>query len=133
MKVTILLIMIFVVCKAPEWKTLWVQEEQPVRPYEKLCVAVSWYESKHGEFVYNPLEEAVGWFQIRQCRVDHYNQLTGFNYKLEDFYDYTLSKEMFLFFADRFGPYDLKRIACAWNGSGPMTEDYWKEVQKYLN
>jgi hypothetical protein len=129
---SIILLCFTLFCKAPDLNLTYIVTEAPIQPYEALISAVTWVESQDGLYVYNPLERAVGQFQIRQIRVDHYNQLTGSHYKLEDFYDYNLSKQMFLFFADRIGPYDIKKIACRWNGSGPKTEDYWASVNSYL-
>lgn len=102
-------------------------EETRKTDLEGLIRAVVIVESKNDTLAYNPKENAVGAFQIRQCRVDHYNQLKGTHYVLEDFYDYELSKEMFLFFAQRFE--DLETIARRWNGSGQQTEVYWNKVK----
>ena len=86
-------------------------------------------ESQNGKYLYNAKENAVGWFQIRPVRVIHYNQLTGSNYVLNDFYDYDLSRKMFLYYASG-KTYEL--AAKNWNGSGPMTKDYWRKIQKQL-
>jgi len=97
--------------------------------YEPLADAVYHYESNCNPLAYNPLERAVGGFQIRQVRVNDYNQLTGCSYKLEDFYDYNLSKNMFIFYAQG---KSFEMAAKNWNGSGPKTIDYWKNVKALL-
>jgi hypothetical protein len=118
------------ICKAPEWKSLSIIKVKPIERYESLIKAITWVESKNGLFVWNPLEEAVGWFAIRPIRVKDYNKRTGNHYQLKDFYDYNLSKKMFLYYANG---KSLEQAAKNWNGSGPMTIDYWNEVKKYLN
>jgi len=103
--------------------------EEGICFYEPLIKAVVTVESNNGRYLFNSDEGAVGWFQIRQIRVDHYNQLRGANYKLTDFYDYDLSREMFLYYCKG---RDFETVAKEWNGSGPMTKDYWRKIQKHL-
>ena len=81
---------------------------------------------------YNPLEEATGIFQIRPIRLKDYNIRTGSNYQMKDLYDYKISEQIFLYFADQVGPYDLEQIARRWNGSGHMTTYYWNRIKEYL-
>jgi DNA polymerase I-like protein with 3'-5' exonuclease and polymerase domains len=110
-------------------KPLIVYLPAPPVSYEILAEAVTMVESGKGKKVYNKAENAVGWFQIRQCRVDHYNYLKKTKYKLTDFYSYNLSLEMFLFYAKGKSP---ERAAKNWNGSGPMTAIYWKKVKSKI-
>lgn len=114
---------------APEFRAFYLIADEPISGYEPLVRAVTWIESMDGLYVYNPAEEAVGWFQIRQCRVDHYNRLLGTSYVLEDFYDYALSRKMFLYFA---AGKSFEQAARQWNGSGPMTIDYWNRIKVLL-
>jgi len=97
--------------------------------WQPLIEAVVYVESRGDTFAYNEKENAVGAFQIRQCRVDHYNRLRGTSYILEDFFDYDLSREMFLYFARE---KDFETASKDWNGSGYMTEIYWKKIQQRL-
>jgi hypothetical protein len=133
MKKTILLILFLLTItqlRAPEYKTLYIEEPKPIELYAPLIDAITWVESKHGKYIWNPLEGAVGWFQIRQVRVDDYNKKINAKYKLDDFYDYNLSKEMFLYYTkDR----SFEIVAKEWNGSGKMTINYWKLVKQKLN
>ena len=100
-----------------------------IRGFEPLIEAVVRYESRGNPFAYNAKENAVGAFQIRQCRIEDYNNQMGTNYVLEDCYDYNLSKRIFLYFAkDK----DFEHAAKDWNGSGPMTEIYWENVKKLI-
>lgn len=97
--------------------------------YEPLIKAITKHESGGNVYAFNALENAVGAFQIRQCRIEHYNQITNSNYKLEDCYDYDLSKKIFLTFS--YGK-SYEKAAKDWNGSGPMTVVYWEKVKKLI-
>jgi hypothetical protein len=61
-----------------------------------------------------------------------YNIRTGSSYELADMFDYEISKEVFLYYASRTGPYNFEQIAKNWNGSGPGTIIYWERVKSYL-
>jgi hypothetical protein len=115
---------------APNWPHFNILLKESIQPYKELIKAVCKLESDNGKYTYNAKEKAVGWFQIRQIRVTDYNQRTGNNYKLEDFYDYNLSEKMFLYYASG---KSLEKAAKNWNGSGPMTIKYWDKIQKYLS
>jgi hypothetical protein len=115
---------------APVSRTGVIFASEGVNRYEPLIRAVVMVESHNGKYLYNPDEGAVGWFQIRQIRVDHYNQLTGNSYQLDDFYDYELSRKMFLYYTKG---RSYESVAKSWNGSGPMTKEYWKKINKHLN
>lgn len=88
--------------------------------------ALNWVEVKDGTDLYNEIEDAVGWFQIRPIRVKDYNERTGSNYKLTDFYDYELSKQMFLYYAQG---KTFEQAAKDWNGTGPETIKYWDDIK----
>ena len=120
-----------------------IETAQPIRlsdQYESLAKAVFHWETRGSmdTLSYNQKENACGPFQIRPCRLEHYNSLTGKNYTLQDMYDFNKAKEVFLYFAthDNRGrlvlnkPFEL--VAKNWNGSGPMTEGYWAGVRDVL-
>ena len=127
------MILILLLCQqslfAPAESVLFIAEAEPIKPYEALVLAILDYESNGDTLAYNAKEGAVGGLQIRQCRVDHYNALRGTHYCLDDFYNYKLSVEMFLFFAEG---KSYERAARLWNGSGLMTDKYWCEIKKRL-
>jgi hypothetical protein len=129
MTMIIILLSAFMNLFAPGNRSAVIFEQEGINYYEPLMRAVTNVESMNGVYVWNQNENAVGWFQIRQIRVDHYNQLTKSTYKLTDFYDYDLSRDMFLYYA-RGKSYE--RAAKDWNGSGPMVVEYWKKVRRYL-
>lgn len=115
---------------APSARRVYIEVSQPIDRYERLIKAVVDVESGGNIWAYNAKEGAVGAFQIRQIRVDHYNQLTGNNYCLYDMYTYEIAREMFVYFAERLC--DFETIARRWNGAGVMTDEYWEKVKSQL-
>lgn len=117
---------------APSNSSIVIFTSQPSEPFRKLISAIGRVETNFDTLAYNPKEEAVGFFQIRPIRVDHYNTRTGSSYKPADMYDYKTSEKVFLYYASEIGPYNFEKIAKNWNGSGKMTIQYWKKVKMYL-
>jgi hypothetical protein len=117
---------------APENHTLIIPEPRVIRPFSDLMYATSMIESMGNPMFYNELENAVGIFQIRQVRVDDYNRRTGSHYTLADMWDVKTSEKVFLYFASHYKPHELERISKSWNGSGPLTEIYWKKIKVFL-
>jgi hypothetical protein len=113
---------------APAMNRVIIVNIPAIQPFEALWKAICIVESGENPFAYNMDEEAVGIAQIRQCRVDHFNQLTGKSYSLVDCFDSTISREIFMLFVTP----DLELTAKSWNGSGPMTEMYWERVNQLL-
>lgn len=117
---------------APEANYFIISESAGIRPFSDLMYATAMVETMGNTSAYNELENAVGIYQIRQVRIDEFNKRTGSNYNLSDMFDPELSAKIYLYFASLKGPYNLERIAKAWNGSGPMTELYWRRIKEYL-
>ena len=117
---------------APEFKVFYIMAPKPVDAYERIIHAIVLVESKGDNSARNLIEEATGAFQIRPIRLRDYNQRTGNNYKMEDCYNYQISKKIFLFYANRIGYPDYESIARKWNGSGKTTLDYWEKVKLFL-
>ena len=119
---------------APGTKAIYIAVKDALTEFDSLIKAVAWVESKNGLYVYNRVENAVGWLQIRQCRVTDYNEKRGTNYQLADFYDYDLSREMFLYYS---AGLSFERASREWNG-GPKgmqkksTIKYWNLVKSRL-
>ena len=103
------------------------QPEPIIELYSDLISAVYYVESRCDSMAYNPKENAVGGLQIRQIRLDDYNKRTSKNYSLQEMYEFTKAKEVFLYYARKYE--DPETIAKKWNGSGPMTAIYWKKVK----
>jgi hypothetical protein len=117
---------------APSMRSIGVLEPRPIEPYKQLVFAVEMVETKGDTLAYNPLEEAVGILQIRPIRRIDYNKRTGSSLTREDLFNYEISEQIFLYFADQIGPYNLELIARKWNGSGHLTSNYWERVKLYL-
>ena len=129
---TLLFLSLSLKASAPVTKQLTIISTEPVEPYKNLIHAIGWVETMHDTLSYNPVEQAVGYFQIRPIRLQDYNRRTGSKYRLKDMYNYKISEKIFLYYADQIGPYNFEKIAKNWNGSGPRTSYYWKRVKKYL-
>lgn len=117
---------------APDAKVVFILVAKPVDLYEKLVNAVIKVESSGDTLAYNPIEEAMGPFQIRPIRLRDYNNRTGSNYTLQDCRNLGISKEIFLYYANKIGYPHYELIARNWNGSGKTTLDYWKKVRSHL-
>jgi hypothetical protein len=117
---------------APTNGSLVIFTPAPEEPFKKLIYAIGMVETKFDTLSYNPVEKAVGYFQIRPIRVLDYNQRTGSRYSLNDMFDYDISEKVFLYYASQIGPYNFERIAKNWNGSGKITFEYWDQVKKFL-
>jgi len=101
-------------------------------PWQNLINAIGKVECNYDTTAVNQKEQAYGFFQVRQVRLDDYRKRTGIHYSLADMLDYSKAKRVFMFYAWQYGPYDYEGIAKRWNGSGPMTEIYWQKVKRYL-
>jgi hypothetical protein len=117
---------------APSNESLIILKTQPVEPFQILIHAVGKVETSFDTMAYNPVEEAVGYFQIRPIRLEDYNKRTGNHFSREDLYNYKISERIFLYYASEIGPYDFEKIAKNWNGSGKRTIEYWKQVREHL-
>jgi hypothetical protein len=128
----LLLLSVVFRASSPSLKSLVILDVPPVEPYRQLINAIAYVETVNDTLAYNPIEQAAGIFQIRPIRLAEYNRLTGEKYKMKDLFNYEVSEKIFLFFADRIGPYNTEMIARKWNGSGHRTTFYWNRIKKYL-
>ena len=117
---------------APALNVAFIYSSDPVDAYDRLIKAVVKVESAGDTLAYNLAEGATGAFQIRPIRILDYYQRTGNNYKVEDCYNFEISKEIFLYYARQIGYPDYETIAKNWNGSGKTTLDYWEKVKSNL-
>jgi hypothetical protein len=130
--VCLLLLSFSLKVSAPDVISFAIVEWAPVEPYKQLAFAVGMVETKDDTLAYNPKEAAAGIFQIRPVRLIDYNRRTGNNYSRTDLFNYETSEKIFLYFADKIGPYNLELIAKKWNGSGELTINYWNRIKRYL-
>jgi hypothetical protein len=117
---------------APSMKSVTIFEFAPIEPYKQIAYAVGMVETKGDTLAYNPIEEAVGIFQIRPIRLIDFNKRTGSSYSRKDLFNYDISEKIFLYYADQVGPYNLELIARRWNGSGHLTTNYWSRIKQFL-
>lgn len=117
---------------APADKFAYIIISEPVGAYDRLINAVVQVESFGDTMANNLPEEAIGAFQIRPIRLLDYNQRTGNKYKMEDLFNYNISRKIFLYYANQIGFPKYEKIARNWNGSGETTRDYWEKVKSYL-
>lgn len=117
---------------APDLKVGYIFSEVPVNTLNRLIIAVVQVESAGDTLAYNAEEEAVGAFQIRPIRLLDYYQRTGISYKIEECYNYEISKEIFIYYATQAGYPDDEMTARNWNGSGKATLVYWEKVKAKL-
>ena len=87
---------------APDRKSLIVFDADPINPYQKLIYAVGMVETKCDTLAYNPVEHAVGYFQIRPVRLKDYNNRTGSSYTMKDMFNYNIAEKIFLYYASCF-------------------------------
>jgi hypothetical protein len=134
-KILLITLLFFIIpyqASSPSVKTLVIFDPPSVEPYKQLIYAIGFVETMNNNMAYNPTEQAAGIFQIRPIRLQDYNQRTGSRYKMKDLFDYEISERIFLYYADKTGPYNLEQIARKWNGSGHMTTFYWNRIREYL-
>jgi len=134
-KLILILCILFCVTQAgnsPPIKTLIIARDEPINPYERLFEAICMVESHNNPGAFNKKERATGIVQIRPIRLKDYDKRTGKSYTLHDCFDKKISREVFLFYAQKYPASQLSRIAKRWNGSGRKTENYWKRVKSNL-
>jgi len=129
---TVLFLLLGFKAFAPEDDSIVLVRAIPVEPFSTLIHAIGMVETQYDTLAYNPLEEAVGYFQIRPIRLEDYNSRTGSTYSMNDLFNYRISEKIFLYYAVGIGPYNFERIAKTWNGSGKSTLFYWEQVKKFL-
>lgn len=129
---TFLFIVITLLLYAPGPVTLMIPADKAIKPFAGLIRAIGKVECSYDTLAVNHTEDAWGYFQIRQIRLEDYKKQTGIFYSRADMLDYYKAEKVFMFYAMQMGPYNLELIAKRWNGSGPKTEEYWKKVQRCL-
>jgi hypothetical protein len=129
---TVFLLLIGLKAFAPRMDSLVIIDNQPINPFKQLIYAIGKVETDLDTLSFNPIEEPIGFFQIRPIRVEDYNNRTGSKLNHSEMYNYRTAEKVFLYYASQIGPYDFEKIAVNWNGSGSQTVYYWKRVKEYL-
>jgi hypothetical protein len=119
-------------CFAPNTNYINILVGSQIKPIEALVYATSIVESNNNRFALNEKEQSFGALQIRAIRLEDYRRRTGIRYQLTDMFDYEKAKEVFLYYASKYGPYQIEKISKKWNGSGPMTDVYWNKIKVLL-
>ncbi len=105
---------------------------------DRLILAVRIVESNMNDKAVGFAQD-VGPLQITPPRLKDYNQKTGKNYSHSDCFKWEVSKEIFLFYAERIGanPENWQQISRRWNRATEWKDNkglqYWKKVQNQLN
>jgi hypothetical protein len=132
MKKLLLMSILAMICVAgfsPNIKYITIVKEPPIEPLEALFKAQVMIESSGNTRALNVKEQSYGILQIRAIRLEDYARRTGKRYKLTDCYDPKISKEVWLYYASKFNPYDYEGISRAWNCN---SQAYWIKVKQQL-
>ena len=104
---------------APQQKALYILQAEPIRPYEKIWLAVCKVESNFNPYAIGDVHlknKSYGMVQIRQVRLDDYYQQTGIRYNTKQMFDTVRSKSVFMFYATQYRPDEIEKISRCWNG-----------------
>ncbi len=115
---------------APAERVVYVIIPEAINPFIPLWEAVKIVETGNNADTINYLELAYGPGQIRWRKLKDFNDATGKNYTLNDCLREPVSREIFMWHCSAY--YDIETAAMRWNGSGPMTVEYWKKIEKEL-
>jgi hypothetical protein len=110
-------------------KFITIVQSSAIRPYDNIARAVRWWETRDRDTI-NYEEGAHGRYQIRQCKLDEYNKATGNHYRLQDCMEEKVSSRIFFWHMMQYNDTDtaIKR----WNGSGPLTVIYLRNIKQIL-
>ena len=105
--------------------------------FTDLIQAIRIVESGNIDTLVGP-DQDTGPLQITPPRLNDYNKNTGKNYKIEDCFNFEISKEIFIFYANRIGKHksNWEEISRRWNAAsnykGEAATIYWQKVYKHL-
>ena len=128
-----ILILFTLQLKAPADGRVVIIKDDPVRPYERASKAVDIVETNCDPFAIGDTtlqSWSYGIKQIRQIKLDWYNDRTGNQYTLKDCFDVSVSNEIFMYHMMQYN--DINLAIRRWNGSGKKTYKYLAKVSKHL-
>ena len=141
MKILILILILFrLSAYCPQDRSLIIFEAPVIQPYESVWNAHCFVETRFDPKAIGDLhleEKSYGIVQIRRTRLLDYYHQTGIFYTTKDMFNVRKSKEVFMFYACKYNPWEVERIAREWNG-GPRgmkkrsTVKYYKLITKAL-
>lgn len=120
---------------APCDSKLYVPESAVINPFEAVWNATCFIESSNNPFAVgdtNLVNHSYGIVQIRNEKLIDFYKATGIKYDTLDMFDVNKSREVYMYHASRFNPWDIELVAKSWNGSGEMTIEYWNKVKAKL-
>ena len=135
MKILFLILLFSLKVFAPQDRVLYIPEAPVIAPYEDIWQAVISVESGGDPFAIGDRhlkEFSYGIAQIRRVRLEDYNRRTNSNYILIDVFNPDVSKRIFIYYCDLYGPYRTDYAIRRWNGQGRKTFDYLKRVKEKL-
>ena len=104
---------------APTQRALYIEQAEPIRPYEVIWNATCKVESNfnpHAIGDKNLKDWSYGISQIRQSRLDDFHRRTGIRYTTTEMLDPEKAKIVFMHYACDYHPSDNERISRCWNG-----------------
>lgn len=119
---------------APDDNAIYVGSAEGINPYIAIWNATCKVESDNYAGAYNendPNGGSYGIVQIGQLKLNEYNEANGTDYQLKDCFSIAISRKIFMWHYTHYGT-DIETACKAWNGSGPMTEKYWRKIQEHL-
>lgn len=127
-----LLFFTVVVSSSPGRVEVCIIKPYQISIYDKLIKAIVFVECSNNHFKVGTHND-TGPFQITPILLKDYNQRTKNNYKLEDCFDYELSKKIFLHYAKG----SFEKVARCWNGGNngmnkESTKVYWHKVKSLI-
>jgi len=132
-----ILIMFTASLAGPPSNTITIPVKVALTPFKMIIGAIAKVETNNDSTAIgdkNLKLHSYGKYQIRQSRLDDFNQKTGKHYTIRDMFDNKKAEEVFYFYCTTS---DLEVIARLWNG-GPRamqkksTVKYWKLVKAQL-
>ena len=116
--------------KAPSDNRAVIIQPEAIQPYEALFDITCKVESSHRPNAIGDNGQSFGISQIQQIRLDDYFNLTGIRYTTDDCFNVDVSKEIWIYYACQFQPFEYKKICKDWNKS--TTDRYWLKINKHL-
>ena len=120
MTITILLILIFLILKAPEYRCLWIEKSETITIFDPMLYA---FEKVESDFVTDTINKLGygGILQIGQEMIDEVNKLCvkhniPYQFTLDDRLDRLKSEHIWRIVQYFHNPkYDLKKACLIWN------------------
>jgi hypothetical protein len=129
---TIIFLFLTINTFAPATHSIFIPVPVEINPWLDLWKAACTVESESNPSKINIREGAYGIVQIRQCKLDEFNQATSKNYLITTVLDESISREIFLHHCSSCK--SEEEAARKWNGGPrgmdkPQTRFYWQRIR----